>query len=371
MRVVVVGASGNVGTAVLSALANEPVVTDLVGVARRIPRSGGASTVEFPHDAASWFRLDLAAPDAPKRSKTPSVTDQLADVFAGADTVIHVARTPRADVSSHTRRAHDLEVARRVFDAAAKAHVPHVIAASCTGAYAPSDDDSPRVESWPVRGGDVTASAPWARVHTVAGDAAAADRPMTPTASVERLLVKLANESEVIVTSVRTPIVLHRRVGSQLVRDVVGKLPSKPLRKDGTVPIVLWPEGLRIQVVHADDVGEAYRKLVIQRQPGAFNIAAADVLDGQAFADIVSDGQIRMITDAQARLALGAASKMGVAPVDPRWLATLFDSPILDTTLARELLKWEPQHDARSTLIEAVEGIRDGAGAQTPPLLPL
>lgn len=369
MRVVVVGASGNVGTAVLAALAADPVVTQLVGVARRVPRAGGGSTVEFPHDAATWVRLDVTAAD-PRPGRGPTVVDQLTEVFAGADTVVHVARTPRAEVTGRARRENDVRLAERVFEAAGRAHVAHVVAASCTGAYAPSGDDSPRTEAWPVRGGDETASAPWARVSTPSGAAAAADRPMTSVAEVERALVRLSMEHGTIVTSIRTPIVLHRRVAGQLVRDVVGKIPSIPLRRDGTVPVVLWPEGLRIQVIHADDLGEAYRKVIVQRQPGAFNIAAADLLDGQAFADVVSGGEVRPIPEAQARRILGAASTVGVAPVDPRWLATLFDSPVLDTTLARELLHWTPVHDARSTLVETVEGIRDGAGAQTPPLLP-
>src|SRR5688500_6061290 len=37
MRVVVVGASGNVGTSTLAALANDPQVESIVGVQRRIP----------------------------------------------------------------------------------------------------------------------------------------------------------------------------------------------------------------------------------------------------------------------------------------------------------------------------------------------
>ena len=39
MRVVVVGASGNVGTAVLRRFAADPTVTSVVAVARRAPRS--------------------------------------------------------------------------------------------------------------------------------------------------------------------------------------------------------------------------------------------------------------------------------------------------------------------------------------------
>jgi UDP-glucose 4-epimerase len=37
MRIVVVGASGNVGTAILRRLRAEPGVDDVVGVARRLP----------------------------------------------------------------------------------------------------------------------------------------------------------------------------------------------------------------------------------------------------------------------------------------------------------------------------------------------
>ena len=39
MRVVVTGATGNVGTAVLRALAHEDEVTSIVGIARRLPKT--------------------------------------------------------------------------------------------------------------------------------------------------------------------------------------------------------------------------------------------------------------------------------------------------------------------------------------------
>ncbi|MDQ3946665.1 MAG: NAD-dependent epimerase, partial [Actinomycetota bacterium] len=37
MKVVVVGATGNVGTSVVEALASEPSVDEVLGVARRLP----------------------------------------------------------------------------------------------------------------------------------------------------------------------------------------------------------------------------------------------------------------------------------------------------------------------------------------------
>ena len=39
MRIVVTGATGNVGTSVLDALGRDPRVADIVGVARRAPSS--------------------------------------------------------------------------------------------------------------------------------------------------------------------------------------------------------------------------------------------------------------------------------------------------------------------------------------------
>ncbi|WP_434403114.1 hypothetical protein [Streptomyces sp. NBC_01353] len=37
MRVVVTGAAGNAGTSVVHALAADPMVTDVLGIARRLP----------------------------------------------------------------------------------------------------------------------------------------------------------------------------------------------------------------------------------------------------------------------------------------------------------------------------------------------
>ncbi|HTZ85627.1 MAG TPA: NAD-dependent epimerase/dehydratase family protein [Solirubrobacteraceae bacterium] len=45
MRVVVTGASGNVGTSVLAALAEEPKVKEILGIARRRPKTHFAKTI--------------------------------------------------------------------------------------------------------------------------------------------------------------------------------------------------------------------------------------------------------------------------------------------------------------------------------------
>ena len=70
MRVVVVGATGNVGTSVLAALAEEHQVESVLGVARRRP--------ELQVDKVEWAEADVASSD-------------LVPLFRGADAVVHLA----------------------------------------------------------------------------------------------------------------------------------------------------------------------------------------------------------------------------------------------------------------------------------------
>jgi UDP-glucose 4-epimerase len=44
--------------------------------------------------------------------------------------------------------------------------------------------------------------------------------------------------------------------------------------------------------------------------------------------------------------------------------------PLLDSSRIQRELGWVPGHDALATLRELLEGIRTGAGAETPPLDP-
>jgi uncharacterized protein YbjT (DUF2867 family) len=70
MRVVVTGATGNVGTSVLRALTADPGVDEVIAPARRAP--------DRDLEGAQFISADVA-------------TDDLAAVFAGADAVVHLA----------------------------------------------------------------------------------------------------------------------------------------------------------------------------------------------------------------------------------------------------------------------------------------
>src|SRR3712207_4478134 len=75
MRIVITGATGNIGTALLRALHGGP--HEVVGVARRPPAGP-----EAPYDAATWHALDLTREDH---------TDRLRAAVRGADAVVHLA----------------------------------------------------------------------------------------------------------------------------------------------------------------------------------------------------------------------------------------------------------------------------------------
>src|SRR5207245_701309 len=134
----IVGASGNVGTALLRRLAREPGITEIVGVARRPPDPAIA-----PYDRASWVACDIG---------TPAGARTLTRAVAGADAVVHLAWQiqPSHDrtLLRRTNVAGSGHVVRAVLDAGVRA----LVYASSVGAYAPGPKDRPVDESWPATG---------------------------------------------------------------------------------------------------------------------------------------------------------------------------------------------------------------------------
>ncbi|HSC51912.1 MAG TPA: NAD-dependent epimerase/dehydratase family protein, partial [Gaiellaceae bacterium] len=109
MRVVVVGASGNVGTSVLAALADDARVGSVVGIARRLPQ------LELPK--VEWAQADVTR-------------DELVPHFRGADCVVHLAWKIQPSRDEGALRATNVHGSTRVFRAAAEAKVPSLVYAS-------------------------------------------------------------------------------------------------------------------------------------------------------------------------------------------------------------------------------------------------
>src|SRR4051794_19415905 len=116
MRIVVTGATGNVGTSLLRALEADPGVAEVVGLARRRPDLALAKT--------SFVTADV-------------VRDDLVPLFRGADAVVHLAWLIQPSRDRTTTRAVNVDGSRRVFDAAVAADVPALVYASSIGAYSP------------------------------------------------------------------------------------------------------------------------------------------------------------------------------------------------------------------------------------------
>jgi UDP-glucose 4-epimerase len=331
MKVVVLGASGNAGVALLRALEAEPRVEDVVAVARHPPADWSSSKT-------TWRALDIAA-------------DPLGPVIRGADVVVHLAWLiqPARDVEQC--RAVNVIGARRVMAAVAEAGVPALVYASSVGAYSRGPKDRLVDESWPT-GGVPTSF--YSR-HKV---------------EVERLLDGFELERpDVRVVRLRPGLIFQRGAASEIRRLFAGPFLPSPLVAPRWIPIVPRHARLRFQAVHADDVADAYRRAIVGDARGAFNIAAEPILDGQALGHLLDAHPVR-VPAAALRAGAAAAFHLRLTPTPPGWVDMALAVPLMDSSRAHEVLGWQPRRDAGSALRELLEGIRSSAGGPTPTLEP-
>jgi UDP-glucose 4-epimerase len=330
VRVVVVGATGNVGTSLLGALSADPDVESVLGLARRLPR------LRIPKVA--WAVVDITR-------------DELAPRFRGADAVVHLAWAiqPSHDVDTLWRT--NVLGSDRVFRAVAEAHVPALVYASSVGAYSRGPKDRRVDENWPTNG-----------IRT--------SFYSRHKAEVERRLDRFEREHpDVRSVRLRPGLVFKREAASGIRRLFVGPLFPSPLARRGLVSVIPDIPGLRFQGVHSLDAGDAYRRAVRQDVRGAFNIAAEPVLDPQELARIFGARTMRM-PRAVARWTAALSWWLHLQPTSSGWVDLALAVPLLDTTRARTELGWEPARGADEALLEMFEGLRERAGVETPPLAP-
>jgi len=342
VRVVVVGASGNAGTALLRALAAEPQVTELVGVARRRPDESAE-----PYASASWHQVDLAVPRFGDRDE---VVELLAETFAGADSVVHLAWLVQPNHERDLLRRANVLGTRRVVEACRLAGVGHLVAASSVGAYAGVDDDEPRDESWPTRG------IPTSQYSV---DKAAQERELDR-----------AEARGLAVARLRPGLIFDADAGSEITRLFLGALVPPALLQPGALPVLPLPAGMRVQVVHGEDVADAYRRVVVQGATGAFNVASEPVIGTSDIAEVLGQGRHLDVPAKALRPLLAGAWRSRALALDPGWLDMAMRVPVLDSSRAREELGWSPRHDARETLRELLEGMAAGEGTASAPLRP-
>ncbi|GGI11263.1 NAD-dependent epimerase/dehydratase family protein [Isoptericola cucumis] len=340
MRIVVVGQSGNIGSALLRSLAADPATTSVLGVARRLPDRAAE-----PFRRAAWALLDLAGAQ-------DDVVARLTTLFRGADAVVHLAWLVQPNRDRDLLRTVNVEGTWRVARAVVRAGVPHLVVASSVGAYSPVDDDVPRREDWPA-GGIPTSH------YSV------------DKAAQERVLDELERDHpEVVVARMRTALVFQGDAGAEVVRLFVGRVLPVRLLRHGRLATLPVPAGLRLQAVHADDAADAYLRVLKRRAGGAFNVAARDVLRSRDVAQVVDHGRVVELPPRVVRVAHSLAYDARVVASDPGWLDMGMAVPVMDTARAESELDWAPRHTADEALAEVVRGMAEGRGLGSAPLRP-
>ncbi|WP_028065893.1 NAD-dependent epimerase/dehydratase family protein [Solirubrobacter soli] len=331
MKVVVTGATGNVGTSVVAALAADERVREIIGIARRMPAWRPPRT--------HWVSLDVERQD-------------LRPWLKGADAVIHLAWLIQPSRDAKELERVNVHGSRRVFQTAAEAGVGALVHASSVGVYSPGPKDRAVDESWPRDG---VPSLFYAR-HK---------------AAAERMLDDLeARYPALRVVRLRPGLIFKREAGPEIRRLFAGPFLPARLLQPGRLPLLPLPPRLVVQCVHGTDVADAYLRAALTPDArGAYNIAADPVLDRDELARVlrsravtVPRGLVRALADLSYRARL--------QPAPPGWLDMGLAVPTMSTRRAREELGWTPRHSADDALVELLAGMAEPAGAPTPPLDP-
>jgi UDP-glucose 4-epimerase len=328
MRVIVTGATGNVGTSVVEALGEMLEVEEIVGLARRRPSWDPPKT--------SWDDVDILSAD-------------LTSAFAGADAVIHLAWAIQPSRDLDTLERINVDGSRRVFDAVAEAGVPKLIYASSVGAYSPGPKEGGVNERWPTNGIE---SSFYARQK----------------AQVEDLLDDLeARIPETRIVRMRPALIFKGEAGTEIRRLFVGPFLPSFLVRPGLIPLVPRIPRLRFQAVHSADVGRAYALAAVRDVSGPFNLAADPPIGPDELARTLKARTFPLPASIARRL-VDLSWRLRIQPSPPGWLDMALAVPLMSSQRAREELGWEPRRTSLEALEELLRGIRHGEGKSTPPL---
>lgn len=317
LTVAVTGPTGTFGTALMPLLQEDQRVDRVIGIARR------------PFDPAErgWAKMEYRRGDVRDR-------ETLEQAFEGVDVVVHLAFLILGG-DEETTRSINVEGTMNAFRAAAGAGARRFVHASSIAAFGfHADNPVGMTEDWPTR---PSRNFFYAREK----------------AELEQLLqTESERHPETALYLLRPPIVLGPDAfGAKLstrtewlTRRLVGLL-----RRAAVVP-ALAPD-TPVQFIHQDDVAEALRLCVVAAgPPGAYNIAADDVLSG---VDVARALGLRAFPfpGAPVRAAAGALARLRL-PAGAQWVEALSHPAVMDTTKARTELGWKPRHGAMDSLRE-------------------
>ncbi len=330
LTVAVTGPTGTFGFGLMPLLQSDHRIGRVVGIARR------------PFDPAGhgWSKMEYRRGDV-RDAKT------LEGAFEGADVVVHLAFVIIGNAARQTIRAINVEGTLNAFDAAASAGVERFVYESSVAAYGfHRDNPVGMTEEWPTR--------PATRLLYA-----------QEKAELEQLLAaESAAHPEVDLYILRPPVVVgSHTVGAKellpgrlapLGRRLAGRLGRFPVR------IPLFVPNLPLQLVHEDDVGQAFVLCIVGAgPPGAYNIAGDGVITAAEIARQLGVLPLPMpvrLAQAAARAA-SALPSLPFAPPVAEWAEAASHPSIIDTTKAKRDLGWHPRYSS----VEAMRAtLRDG-----------
>jgi nucleoside-diphosphate-sugar epimerase len=331
MRVVITGASGNVGTALLRIL---PAEHDVVGVVRRPPAPQGV------YQRADWCALDLTGQGG--------IAD-LRRVFEGADVVVHLAWgfQPTRD----TRYLTQLGVGgtAAVLQASHASGVGQLVHMSSVGTYGSGSYGKRVDETWPTTGIE---SSPYSR------DKSAAE---TLLDEYEQRLGSAA----IPVARMRPGFILQRAAASGLMR--YGLPEYIPMQLVPLLPLLPLDRRLCIPLVHADDVAQAISQVIERRAAGPFNLAAEPPIGCDDVAAVLGARSVHIPSGLLGTL-VDLSWRARLQHIDRGWIDLAFTVPLLDCSRARTDLGWTPKWTSTEALADLLEGVAQQTYTESAPL---
>ncbi|GAA2541744.1 hypothetical protein GCM10010210_10270 [Pseudonocardia hydrocarbonoxydans] len=222
-----------------------------------------------------------------------------------------------------------------------------LVYASSLGVYAPGATE-PVSESWPDSG---QRSSVYSRQKVV----------------IERMLDHFEHENPgVAVARIRPTLVVQRDAATEIRTLFLGPLVPRPalaLLRNGALPVLPLPAGLELQFVHADDVGDAVVRIMDRRAVGSFNLAA-DALDVDELAALLGARAVP-VPPGSVRAAVVALHAAHAVPVSPGWYDVAMNTPVMDTSRARDELGWVPRWSSTRGALELLDGLAGGAVGPT------
>jgi UDP-glucose 4-epimerase len=329
LTVAVTGPTGDLGIAIVSALERSRRIRRIIGMARR----------PFDPDERGWRKTEYRQGDV-------SDDTSVRELVKGADVVVHLAFAILS--ASDATRELNVEGSRRVFEEAAEAGAERICYASSVAAYGfHMDNPDWLTEDVPARGSDEHAySKQKAEVEAVLGKALL--RRQRTAAYAFRPCIVAGPNAQTFLEEIP-----YFRISDAMPSAVRRLLASMPVLK----PVIPDP-GLRLQLVHEDDVAKAFVAGVLGRgEPGPYNLAGNGTLTMSDVADALGWYSVPV-----SRAAVGALAEVGgrlpLVPESVGWLHSVRKEVLMKTDRAKRLLRWRPEHTSRQTLKETVAARR-------------